>query len=55
MLLGSPPLQPRHVQFESCPLCEGRLLRVESCFNPRADKMVRIYKCSDCHKLTWDD
>ena len=51
----SPPLQPRERQFDRCPHCSGQLNQVNSFLNTREDKRVRIFKCADCQKLTWDD
>ncbi|MEY9124842.1 uncharacterized protein with PIN domain [Bradyrhizobium yuanmingense] len=53
--ISSPPLQARQEQFDTCQHCNGRLTRIESFFNARIDKPVRIYKCADCQRLTWDD
>lgn len=49
----SPPLSPS--QFGNCPHCDGRLLRVQSYLDPRSGKTVRIFKCTDCKKLVWDE
>ena len=53
--ISSPNLQPAQGQFDTCPHCSGRLRRVESFLNTRIDRTVRVYKCADCQKLTWDD
>jgi hypothetical protein len=42
-------------QFEACKYCDGHLTRVESFTNIHSDTPVRIYKCSDCQRLTFDD
>jgi uncharacterized protein with PIN domain len=53
--IGSPSLQPRQAQFDTCLDCKGRLVRFESFLNARTDTLVRVYKCGGCQRLVWDD
>ncbi|QOZ67175.1 hypothetical protein SAMN05192541_1716 [Bradyrhizobium arachidis] len=53
--ISSPPLQARQEQFDTCSYCNDRLNKVESFLDTRNGKPVRIFKCTDCQKFTWDD
>lgn len=53
--IGLPFAPPTHSQSDKCPHCHGHLRRVESFTNIHSDKPVRIYKCADCQRLTFDD
>ena len=52
---GPASLQPQQPQFTACPDCNGSLFRVQSFVDTSKNKPVRIYKCTDCQKLVWDD
>lgn len=53
--LGSKLPPPRPTQFESCQHCGGYLLRADSFLHIATGKTIRVFKCTDCKKLTWDD
>lgn len=53
--IGLPFARPPRSQFDDCPHCHGHLSRIESFMDISSDKRVRIYKCEDCQRLTFDD
>jgi hypothetical protein len=53
--IGLPLARLSHPQFEDCPHCHGHLSRIESFLDIRSDKPVRIFRCGDCQRITFDD
>jgi hypothetical protein len=49
----SPPLSPS--QLGNCQHCDGRLVRVQSYLDTRSGRTVRIFNCTGCQKLAWDN
>jgi hypothetical protein len=49
------PIPSQPLQALECPLCEIPLTFLERVWNMRASRYVRVFECSNCRKLTWDE
>jgi|tagenome__1003787_1003787.scaffolds.fasta_scaffold20937480_3 hypothetical protein len=50
-----PEIRPLGVQGRQCPNCGLPPRLLQSFLDSAADRTIRIFKCSNCNKLIWED
>jgi len=55
LVTDEPTIRPSPTPDRRCPNCELSPRLLQSFPDTRANRMLRVFECSNCGKLIWDD